>query len=329
MSEKSDAPVTTVPALPQALEHLGERLGGTVSEIEPIRLGAAHRMYTARWQTPDGIVTPIVIRYIHGSHAVEDARSEAGALRELSRAGYPVPELFLLADEAEPFIVMERLPGESLTQVALANPGRIPYWLDKASDLLLRLHGLKWRDGFEAFKPELPPREFAERQIRWWKMQAKAVQADELAPGFAWLSGSLHHIPDTTPLTLVHRDFHPSNILVDADRITGVVDWGELTIADAAVDVAWSYMILATESSATLGDLFKQAYTRRNPGVRATLPFWEIFAACKRLTTVATIRANRPERLAMWGGAPDLGRLADSEATTRVFLQRRLAAEEE
>ncbi|MHB8627816.1 MAG: phosphotransferase family protein [Aggregatilineales bacterium] len=317
-------------ASPQELcRLLGERLGGLVSEIEPIRSGAAHRMFTARWQSPDGVETPIVIRYVHGTHAAEDARLEASALRELSRTGYPVPELFLLVDEEEPFIVMERLSGQMLTQIALANPARIPYWLDKASDLLLRLHGLNWRNGFEMFKPELPPHEFAERQIRWWKQQAKTAQADDLEPGFAWLRSNLHHIQETTPLALVHRDFHPNNILIDGERITGVVDWGELTIADPAMDVAWSSMILATESSTTLGELFKQAYTRRNPGVNATLPFWEVFSACKRLTTIALIRANRAERLAMWGEAPEIGRLPDSEATTRVFLQRRLAIEED
>jgi aminoglycoside phosphotransferase (APT) family kinase protein len=321
---------SAVASQPNLEQILGERLGGIVSAVEAIRLGVAHRMYTARWQTPDGIVTPIVIRYIHGPHAAEDARLEANALRELSRTGYPAPELFLLADEeTEPFIVMERLPGEALTQVALANPARIPFWLDKASDLLLRLHGINWRNGFDAFKPERPPREFAERQIRWWRQQAKAVEADDLTAGFDWLSSHLHHIQDTTPLVLVHRDYHPSNILVEGDRITAVLDWGELAIADAAVDVAWSYMILATESSATLAELFKQAYTRRNPSVKATLPFWEVFSGCKRLTTIATIRAKRSERLAMWSEAPELSRLADSEATARAFLQRRLTTEEE
>ncbi len=309
---------------------LSEQLGGAVSEIEPIRTGAAHRMFTARWQTPDNAETPIVIRYLHGAHAAEDARLEADALRDLSRTGYPVPELFLLADEeAAPFIVMERLPGETLTQSALADPSRIPYWLDKASDLMLRLHGIDWRHGFEALKPELPPHEFADRQIRWWKQQAKTAQADDLEPGFGWLRSNLHHIQETMPQTLVHRDFHPNNILTDRGRITGVDDWGELTIADPAMDVAWSFMILVTEFSATLGELFKQAYTRRNPAVNATLPFWEMFSACKRLTTIALIRANRPERLAMWNEAPELGRLPDLEATTRVFLQRHLALEED
>lgn len=329
MTDRHDTQAHSTLASPHHLEQLlGERLGGTVSALEAIRLGAAHRMFTARWQTPDGVLTPIVIRYLHGLNAADAARLEANGLRDLSRAGYPVPELFLLADEEdEPFMVMERLAGEPLTQVALANPARIPYWLDKSSDLLLRLHGVQWRNGFAAFKPELSPREFADRQVRWWKQQARSVQADDLTPAFAWLSGNLHRIQDDTPLALVHRDFHPSNILVDGERITGVVDWGELSIADPAVDVAWSYMILATESSAALADLFKQSYTRRNPGVNRTLPFWKVFSGCKRLTTIATIRAHRPERLAMWSEAPELGRLADSEAAARAFLQQCLSAE--
>ncbi len=320
---------------------LSARLGGIVSDVEPIRAGAAHRMFTAQWQQSDETLTPIVIRFTHGSHAFDEIRLETEALRDLKRIGYPVPEVFDLIDdeqESDPYLVMERLPGQAMTEVALAQPERIPYWLERASDLLLRLHGLDWRGSFQSLQPPLPPLDFAERQIRWWQHQAKRLSGDNadtlrepIGTGFEWLRAHVYRLRSGAPPTLVHRDFHSSNILVENDRITGVVDWSELTIADPAVDVAWTHMILSTASqgSPELGTHFLNAYMRRNPSVRPTLSFWQIFAACRRLTTIATILAGQSEQLAMWSEAPEIAQLAQSKDVVCAYLQSNLAAESE
>lgn len=310
---------------------LAERLGGEVHDIEPIRRGMAHRMLKACWQQGENI-TPIVLRFFGGPRAFEDARIEADALRELGRDCYPVPELHLLVDEEDapdaPFIVMQQLEGEPLTQIALSHPETISYWLDKASDLLLKLHGLNWQRDYETFKPVLSPLDFAERQLRWWARQAASVQASGIEEGFAWLRAHLYRTREVKQQSLVHRDFHSDNILSDGKQITGVVDWGELTIADPAVDVGWTRMILATEAGTDLGDLFTADYARRNPDILETLAFWEMFAACKRLTTIAAVKAHQSERLSMWANAPELPRLEQAEVAVRQFMQERLSGED-
>jgi aminoglycoside phosphotransferase (APT) family kinase protein len=65
------------------------------------------------------------------------------------------------------------------------------------------------------------------------------------------------------------------------------VDWGELAIGDPAIDVGWSRMVLATEVSPQLGDNFIKTYSRHISECLKTLAFWEVFAACKRLTVLA------------------------------------------
>jgi aminoglycoside phosphotransferase (APT) family kinase protein len=190
------------------------------------------------------------------------------------------------------------------------------------------LHGINWQNGYEALKPVLPPLDFAERQVRWWARQAATVGATDLDEGIGWLRAHLYHTRDAKSQTLIHRDFHPDNILVVGDRISGVVDWGELTIADPSYDVGWSRMVLTTEVNIDLGDRFIEAYTRRNPAVNATLPFWEVFSAVKRLATIATIKANKSERLAMWADAPDLARQVGREDSMRDFLAVRVAADD-
>jgi len=46
--------------------------------------------------------------------------------------------------------------------------------------------------------------------------------------------------PPATPHGLVHRDFHPGNILWEGDRITGVIDWAETSWGPADLDVVHS-----------------------------------------------------------------------------------------
>lgn len=89
---------------------------------------------------------------------------------------------------------------------------------------------------------------------------------------------------------LIYRDFHPNNVLVDGDRIAGVVDWGELTIADPAADVAWTEDDPHTEVNRELGDQFERGVSPPQPGDRSIATILEAFAACKRLTMIARIQ---------------------------------------
>lgn len=310
------------------------RLAGKVEELTPLLERAAHRMYTARWTPPDSDAgaspapaTPILIRLFQSPRAHEEIRYEVNALRDLYRVGFPVPELFAHDEDSQtvgvPYLVREYLPGQPLGQLALADRAQIPYWLDLASALMLRLHGLSWQYNFDWLQPPLSPLDFADRHVKVWARKAEACHATDAMPGFAWLRANLYRARVAKSMTLVHRDLHPDNLLAQGDRITGVLDWGELTIADPAVDVAWSRMVLATEVGPELGDWFADAYTRRNGSVVDTLPFWEVFAACKRLTTMTQLEQSA-------NGLTEDGPYVRPEVrqAVRAFMTARLIEEE-
>jgi aminoglycoside phosphotransferase (APT) family kinase protein len=272
---------------------VAEQLDSPIEEVVAIQHTTTRKMYNATWQTNDGPL-PIVIRFYQGTRCEEAARVEATALRSLANSGYPVPALYLCADSSHvggaPFIVMQRLPGRTLTETALEEPASIPYWIDQASALLMRLHSIPCYEGFDYFQPELGVLEFAERQVKWWSVQAQKAGAAATKAGFDWLRANVYLARECKQISLVHRDFHPSNLIADGLYITGVLDWGELTIADPAIDVAWSRMVLETEVNPQMGEAFCEAYQRRHPTIATTLPFWEVFAACKRLTTMAMLQ---------------------------------------
>ncbi|HMO58996.1 MAG TPA: aminoglycoside phosphotransferase family protein [Roseiflexaceae bacterium] len=52
--------------------------------------------------------------------------------------------------------------------------------------------------------------------------------------------------PIDLPPTWLHGDLHPRNILLHEGRLSGVIDWGDITAGDRATDLAAIWMLCAT-----------------------------------------------------------------------------------
>jgi aminoglycoside phosphotransferase (APT) family kinase protein len=66
--------------------------------------------------------------------------------------------------------------------------------------------------------------------------------------------------PPATPYGLVHRDFHPGNVLWVGDKITGVIDWAETSWGPADLDVVHSRTNFAVLHSVDQAYEFSAAY---------------------------------------------------------------------
>jgi aminoglycoside phosphotransferase (APT) family kinase protein len=53
----------------------------------------------------------------------------------------------------------------------------------------------------------------------------------------------------------IHGDLHPGNLLVRDGRLTGVLDFGDLTAGDPATDLAVAWMLLRGSARSTFRDL--------------------------------------------------------------------------
>jgi len=58
------------------------------------------------------------------------------------------------------------------------------------------------------------------------------------------------------PPLWLHGDLHPANILVSEGRVTGVIDFGDITAGDPATDLAVAWMLLPADCH----DAFRAAY---------------------------------------------------------------------
>ncbi|MFZ0160504.1 MAG: phosphotransferase [Kineosporiaceae bacterium] len=62
------------------------------------------------------------------------------------------------------------------------------------------------------------------------------------------------------PSVWLHGDLHPGNLLVHAGRLSGVVDFGDITAGDPATDLSVAWMLLPRSAD----DAFRGAYAARS-----------------------------------------------------------------
>ena len=84
---------------------------------------------------------------------------------------------------------------------------------------------------------------------------ASPAVADEAAVRRAWADALAAPAYDGPPVWL-HGDLHPANLLVDNGRISGVIDFGDITAGDPASDLSVAWMLLPLEWH----DAFRAAY---------------------------------------------------------------------
>jgi aminoglycoside phosphotransferase (APT) family kinase protein len=94
-----------------------------------------------------------------------------------------------------------------------------------------------------------------------------------------WQS-AIETAPWAGPPTWVHGDLHPANILVNAGRISAVIDFGDLTSGDPATDLSVAWMLLPATERAT----FWRAYGQADDHTRARARGWALSLALVFLT---------------------------------------------
>lgn len=58
--------------------------------------------------------------------------------------------------------------------------------------------------------------------------------------------------------TCVHGDLHPRNLVVDQGRLAAVLDWGDMTAADPAADLAAAWLLFPVTAHAGVWDAYGQ-----------------------------------------------------------------------
>ncbi|WP_157683774.1 phosphotransferase family protein [Microlunatus soli] len=86
---------------------------------------------------------------------------------------------------------------------------------------------------------------------------------------------------ESRPRVLVHNDFSVSNVLVDGDAITGVVDWTEAAMGNAGIDLGFAYVSTVLSFGSAAGEELLQGYRSRSASPVDDLAWWQLLAASR------------------------------------------------
>lgn len=190
------------------------------------------------------------------------AEHEWTALLEARRAGLkapaPVAPAGVEAGFGAPVVLMSFVEGE----VRLL-PSDFQAWIRRIASELAAVHahgapGFRWRYRSWVRRDELAPPRWSAEPGRWEEAIARFLEGEPAAPA-----------------CLIHRDYHPANLLWLGDEISGVVDWINACLGPAGVDVAHCRTDLALMHGPEVAQRFLEVYTEASPGYVHD-PYWDL-----------------------------------------------------
>jgi aminoglycoside phosphotransferase (APT) family kinase protein len=209
---------------------------------------------------PSGAVVELVLRrFVRSDWLAEEPDAvlrEAAALRAVRAvAGVPTPALVAVRPELPvPALLMTRLGGVVDWDPPLARLAELARALHTAS---VEADGVPPYDPWE-LRLDGPPG-FA-RDAGVWRA---AIEVFRGVPPAA--SG---------PPCLIHRDFHPGNVLWSRGEVTGLVDWASASVGDPFADVGHCRVNLVAAHGLEAADAFLESY-----GVDGYSGYWDVVAA--------------------------------------------------
>ena len=214
----------------QALAWAAARLGGPVVSARALRGGMSSAVHLLTVADGAGRRRRAVLRrYVRPElNAAEPdiAEREARALRAAGAADVPTPALLAVdpagTEAGVPAVLMSRLPGR--VDWWPSDTGR---WVCRLAGVLPAIHGAPLPPAglIGPFAPDLPA---SYQPPPWARYPRIWDRATAISRGPA----------PVLPQVLVHRDFHPGNVLWRRGMISGVVDWQAACTGPAVIDVA-------------------------------------------------------------------------------------------
>ena len=144
------------------------------------------------------------------------------------------------------------------------NPPDLEEWIFKIAEALVSIHSLEigeypWSYFYWEDTANLKVPSWSQHPKLWQKAIQIAQQPEPIAYK-----------------CFLHRDYHPTNILWQGDRISGVVDWVNACRGPACVDLAHCRGNLGAMYDAEAADRFLDAYLSLAAGDFKYDPYWDL-----------------------------------------------------
>ncbi len=177
------------------------------------------------------------------------AAPEFITLRALGDSGVPVPGVYWCCDDdsvlGAPFFICDLVPGEA--PIPWTRDGGLAFDEPTRLDLggqfvsaLAALHAFRWQDTpVASIGGSTDPARAALDQIDHWEALL-ARWSPRRVPMLEWAAIWLReHAPPAPRISIVHGDYRIGNFLVEAGRITAILDWELVKLGDPVEDLGW------------------------------------------------------------------------------------------
>src|SRR5882672_7013400 len=215
---------------------------------------------------PETIAGPLILRLNRSSVGEGRVKLEAIVHNWLAAQQYTCPDVRVTGTDPSVlggvFTVMTRIPGRPLAHEIERVVGDGPL-IARASGLLrvramlddvidawvdaqIRLHALEPAPLLAAVGASgLDPATVTfEGQLSWIAANVEQFSLVGLKPAVDWLNK--YRPSAALPQAICHGDFHPLNILARDGKVTGVIDWVNIVVAPAEMDVGSAIANIAT-----------------------------------------------------------------------------------
>ncbi|MNN02825.1 homoserine kinase [compost metagenome] len=258
------------------IEWIKQQVAGSVQviHIHPLKGGISSAVYAVHIQIDGETIHWVMRQYTDKEWLSKEpdlAVFESEALQAARTAGISSPK-WIAADFrgdycGHPTVLMSKVPGE----VDL-RPKQMDGWISKLAEALANLHsaGSKTKTSLG-------------RGYRTYNQISDLKAPDWSSCPSAWeriisILKDPESIPTYTP-KLIHRDYHPANVLWNQGKVSAVVDWVNACMGPAGIDTGHCRLNLVQLYGVQAADDFLAAYLKAPGGCHeAANPYWDMLS---------------------------------------------------
>ena len=180
---------------------------------------------------------------------------EYSLIESVYASGVCAPKPFALDSSdkvfGSPFILMEKMPGECLGHMYnIPDMHSVPLVTDIA-EKLAAVHHIPLKklgsdiNGANSRSSDMALEWITASEAAW---KATTLPSTAFTMAFEWLRCHAD-LYDSSPRALVHGDYGLNNLLIEGDRVTGILDWEHAHIGNPAYDLGYFHPMAAALAS--------------------------------------------------------------------------------
>jgi aminoglycoside phosphotransferase (APT) family kinase protein len=255
--------------------------------------------HTSGWETE---LYGFTLRYGEASHTIErrlaarlyagrgvaeKAQHEFGVMRRLKDAGYPVPAVHDIETDLDmlgaPFLTMDWIEGHSMLDDFLRTPRtRLGPHLEAFTRLFVDLHRVDPAQVFPESLRSATTTGYLDHALARTRRELATRGPPWLEPVLDWLTARKDGVAPGR-FAVLHRDFHPGNVMVRADGSPLVIDWSAALVGDYREDLMWTVLLASAFWGRPFGEAIFETYQRAAGVAVKNARFFEVAAIYRRI----------------------------------------------